>query len=266
MKPLGGSGKPWNSKQSIPSKPPPPLQSQRAWTKPWSASCTLPRHHGNHKQDGTGSCWKTGLWLQQMSPHTGSRNDRLWSVCSVTLCGSDPQAARCIYYRGWSAVIGFLLQRGSSFLTRQITRGTSAGSRCHNIKFRKWTLHCITAYLMTTEGICNHTACLRILLLSRPYVMSTSSWNQSLQSWLGDDMGLFWTTVRGNVWELRFPAWEEMESRTAPWGRGQWPRRLQNMQRSLGFYWPEAKYDWHGGAVTLDSRAAKETRYLFACS
>ena len=60
MKPLGGSGKPWNWKRSIPSKPPPPLQSQRAWTKPCSASCTLTRHHDNCKQDGTGSCWKRG--------------------------------------------------------------------------------------------------------------------------------------------------------------------------------------------------------------
>lgn len=42
---------------------------------------------------------KTGLWFQQMSRHTGNRNARLWSVYSVTLCGSDPQATRFIYYQ-----------------------------------------------------------------------------------------------------------------------------------------------------------------------
>lgn len=131
MKPLGGSGKPWNWMPSIPSKPPPPLQSQRAWTKPCSASCTL--------QDP-----RRGLWLQQMSWCAGSTNARPWSVSRVALCGLDSQAEPSTCYQGQSSAFPSTSQV-ASWLKVLRHKNQEIDSLSDPVG-------------MTKSGICSHTA------------------------------------------------------------------------------------------------------------
>lgn len=203
MEPLGGSGKPWNWMQSIPSKnrlllspsvlgPNPALPPAQLPSLPWQLQTGQDRVP-----------LKTGLWFEQMSRHEGNRTAQLWAVYSVTLCGSAPQATHLIYYRGYSSIFGFLLCSLPSILTRQNMEGALIWLKVSKNKIQEIDSvpynnpsHLV---VVTKEGISSiqlasasshcpgRASCLhnRIQSLRPPYWATT---------W-----GLLWITVEGNA-------------------------------------------------------------------
>lgn len=159
------------------------------------------------------------------------------------------------------------MQHGSSFLTRQNMETTSAGLRCQSIKFRKSTAlykSLSGPVVMTMDGILSiYYASVSSHCpghASRPLGRS-----QSLQS---PDWATKWDCSGSQSGEMLGNSTSQrerrQESRTAPRRQSRWPRWVQTMQRSPGFYWPRAKSDWHQTAITLDSRAAGGDT-LFIC-
>lgn len=118
--------------------------------------------------------------------------------------------------------------------------------------------------VMTKRSICSHTACLCILLLSWPCVMSTLS-VQLRRLLIGPQCGIVLDqSCRKCLGTLLPSVRGDGEQNRSPRGGRRRPCWVPNMQRSPNSYWARAKYDWHRAAITLDSRAAGETRYLFA--